>query len=1004
MYKVKRYTIAGIVIASMFSFSAYAQLAYPPEVQKWDADVLGNHRAIVKVNSQEKEVQVVLPWRSRWMEPKQQLIIVDSASNKKLTPNSYLWINPESGAFRFSPLTGHGTYYIYYLPYEMGGRSANYPDAIYLKNPIATSSDTKPTIQNSKGVKLDRFESVDQYNTNDPMEILATRQEIKYFVARNAKKSYYVFPELREFPVKMDMQLPQRWMTNAGNRDRIRGKAKRGEYYAFQVALWSPKQELSDVKVLFSDFKSKDGSLITAASLNCLNTQGTDYTGQPMKLKVSVPINMIQSLWCGIQVPETASAGVYEGTVKVKPANGKEELIAVIVEVTTDVIKDHGVDEPWKMTRLPWLNSTLAQNNTLIAPYTAVQMKADSTLLILGRAVKLSSSGLPEQISTFFTPELTEISTKRNSLLIAPVQFNLYEATDGKSIKMDNKGIKFVEKNEGQYSWIAVNSSAHVDMEVHGRLEFDGYLHYEVKLIANQDVALKDIQMNIPMQPEYATYFMGLGEKGGKRPNQLAWKWDVANKNQDGGWIGAVHAGIQFSLRDEHYSRPLNTNFYLQKPLVLPKSWGNDNKGGIKITQQGESVMINNYSGDRILKKGDVLNYNFNLLITPFHPLNTEAQWNERYYHAYKPIDSVVQSGSNVINIHHANVINPYINYPFIATKEMKQYVDEAHQAGLKVKIYNTVREVSNRVYELYPLRSLGHEVFSPGKGQGYSWLQEHLGNDYIAAWYVPQFKDAAIINSGMNRWHNYYVEGMNWLVDRIGIDGIYLDDVAFDRVTMKRIKRVLTQNGKAGLIDLHSANQFNKSDGFNNSANLYLEHFPYLNRLWFGEYFDYENNMPDFFLTEVSGIPFGLMGEMLQDGGNPWRGMIYGMTNRMPYQKLTPAGLWKAWDDFGIKGSKMIGYWSPNIPIKTNNESVLTTVYKKGNKAMVAIASWTPTNTAIKLEIDWGKLGMNPQKTIIYAPAIPNFQAEGRYKVDDLIAIEKNKGMILIVEESIGK
>jgi hypothetical protein len=89
-------------------------------------------------------------------------------------------------------------------------------------------------------------------------------------------------------------------------------------------------------------------------------------------------------------------------------------------------------------------------------------------------------------------------------------------------------------------------------------------------------------------------------------------------------------------------------------------------------------------------------------------------------------------------------------------------------------------------------MRSLGHEIYSTGKGGGYSWLQEHLGDDYIAAWYVPEIKDAAIVNSGMSRWHNYYVEGMNWLVQNVGIDGIYLDDVAFDRITMKRIKRVL--------------------------------------------------------------------------------------------------------------------------------------------------------------------------------------------------------------------
>jgi len=59
----------------------------------------------------------------------------------------------------------------------------------------------------------------------------------------------------------------------------------------------------------------------------------------------------------------------------------------------------------------------------------------------------------------------------------------------------------------------------------------------------------------------------------------------------------------------------------------------------------------------------------------------------------------------------------------------------------------------------------------------------------------------------------------MNWLVQNVGIDGIYLDDVAFDRVTMKRVKRVLTKDGLQGIIDLHSANQYNKSDGFNIAA-----------------------------------------------------------------------------------------------------------------------------------------------------------------------------------------
>jgi len=330
----------------------------------------------------------------------------------------------------------------------------------------------------------------------------------------------------------------------------------------------------------------------------------------------------------------------------------------------------------------------------------------------------------------------------------------------------------------------------------------------------------------------------------------------------------------------------------------------------------------------------------------------------------------------------------------------MKAYIDEAHANGLKVKIYNTVRELSNRAYELPALRSLGHEIYSPGKGGGFPWLQEHVGDDYIAAWFVPEIKDAAIVNSGMSRWHNYYVEGMNWLVQNVGIDGIYLDDVAFDRVTMKRIKRVLTKDGHPGIIDLHSANQFNKSDGFNNSALLYMEHFPYLNRLWFGEYFDYENNSPDFFMTEVSGIPFGLMGEMLEKGGNPWRGMVYGMTNRMPWSdNADPRPIWKAWDDFGMQGTAMIGYWSPNCPVRTSNANVLATVYSKKGAAMIAVASWAESDTSGNLHIDWERLGIDAKAAVIEAPAIENFQAARQYAVGEKIAVPKNKGLLLIVK-----
>jgi len=407
--------------------------------------------------------------------------------------------------------------------------------------------------------------------------------------------------------------------------------------------------------------------------------------------------------------------------------------------------------------------------------------------------------------------------------------------------------------------------------------------------------------------------------------------------------------------------------------------------------------MLQSTSGARELQAGEVLNFCFAFLITPFKALDTDAQWNTRYYHRYEPLADIARTGANTINVHHATPINPYINYPFFRPGQMKAYVDSAHALGLKVKIYYTVRELANRSPELFALRSLGDEILFPGPGGGFSWLQEHLDSNYIAAWFVPDLKDAAVINSGVSRWHNFYIEGLHWLVKNVGIDGLYIDDVAFDRTTMKRVRKVLDRLRPGALIDLHSANQFNVRDGFANSANLYLEHFPYLNRLWFGEYFDYGSS-PDFWLIETSGLPFGLMGEMLEKGGNPWRGMVFGMTSRLPWAG-DPRPVWKALDDFGIAGSRMVPYFSPNCPVRSDHDSVLATVYRKEGKALIALASWSPTPLEVQLLIDWGALGIDARRAKIVAPAVKDFQDAATFAVGDRIPVAPAKGWLLVVQ-----
>lgn len=604
---------------------------------------------------------------------------------------------------------------------------------------------------------------------------------------------------------------------------------------------------------------------------------------------------------------------------------------------------------------------------------------------------------------------MTSIGKEPKDILSQPMEFVIRQ--NGKPLPVTiTSPLKFGKKEDGTVSWTATGKAGALDLTVLASMEFDGFMNYQIKVKAAENTSVDDIALLTSMPATTAKYRLGMGYEGSLRPKSDQWKWNV-EQNQEGFWFGDVNAGMQCLFRAENYRRPLNTNFYKMQPLNMPPSWFNDGKGGISYKEKGNQVDIKTYSGSRTLQKGEELNFDFLVLVTPFKPIDTMKQWTDRYYHGYQPaeklkegdahayqaVDVVGETGANVINLHHGNAVNPHINYPFFRPAFMKQYVDESHAKGYKVKIYYTVRELTNHAPELFALKSLGHEIFSPGKGGGYAWLQEHLDGDYIGAWFVDAYKDAAIVNTGISRWHNFYVEGLNWLTKNVGIDGVYIDDLAFDRNTMKRIRRVLESNRPDPRIDVHSANQFNPADGYINSIFLYMEHMPYLDRLWFGEYFKYEKS-PEYWLTDVSGIPFGMMSEMLQDGGNPYRGMLYGMTAREPMESI-PSQLWKVWDAFGIKDSRMMGYWVSYNPVKTGRNDILATSFVKDGKVMIAIASWAKKDSDIKLQIDWEKLGIDADKARLTAPDIKGFQEGFSLSPKDKIKVPKDKGFIFILE-----
>ncbi|MCI0499382.1 MAG: DUF6067 family protein [Planctomycetales bacterium] len=999
-------SILDVIIESE---KAYNEMAYDGTGQ-WDQEAMGNHRVLIHVGSSAKAVRVHIPWRRSDKNVTEKAVILTDSTGRRIKNIVPYIFNRESGDFIFEPAAGPGDYYLYYMPYTKIG--SYYPQVHYLKadfDPDAAwldscgltndyvSAETWNSLASAKAVQM---QSVDAFNSFYPMEIIATAEETEIHIKRSSPAGgCLLFPEHREYPIRMTDDLPLRWV-NKKHSNTFTDTAMRGEFFVMQIGVYACKNAIESIDVDCGDLRHSNGSgLIPADAVNCFNTEGVNWDGTILEKKCSVANGKVRAMWFGIDIPADAEPGIYTGLIGLRSRGEKLGDVKLELTIRDDVLADRGDSEPWRHSRLRWLDSRIAADDDVVKPFTAMNV-TNRTVSCLGRAVTIGENGFPCRIESYFSPDVTHLTGTPKDILSGPIVLKARGEAD--DVKWKTGEFKFTAQKGGVVRWRSQNSAETLEYRCTGEMEFDGYCKFVVEVAATEDISLRDIILEIPLNKSIAKYMMGMGRKGGLRPESFHWRWDPAN-NQDSAWLGDTCGGLQFGFRDDAYERPLNTNFYSSKPLVMPASWSNNGNGGCSIRPVSDSTMlVTAFSGPRKMRKGDKLYYNFHLLVTPFKTLDTKAQWRTRFYHDCKPVDEVAKTGANTLNIHHATEINPFINYPFLRTGEMKAYISWAREEDMKVKIYYTVRELSNRAPELFSLRSLDDEILSFGPGGGYSWLQEHLGDNYIPAWYVDQYKDAAVINSGNSRWHNYYLEGLNWLVKNAGIDGIYIDDVAFDRTVMKRVRKILDRGNDGAMIDLHSANQFNAKDGFVNSANLYLEHFPYIDRLWFGEYFDYDLG-PDYWLVEVSGIPFGVMGEMLQDNGNPWRGMVYGMTARMPRTEM-PAKLWKIWDQFGIQDSEMIGYYSDNCPVKTSHANVAATVYKKADKSMIAIASWEDRPVQCKLDIDWASLGLDEEQAVLRAPEIEGFQHEAEFLPSEEITVQPGKGWLLILTHATGK
>ncbi len=180
-------------------------LPFRPATHEWNADSLGNVRAIVSVDREGPVASVIIPWRRSDAHPENKRIIIEAAASAAQVTNFTTGrIDNEKGEISFEPVLGKGIYYIYYMPYKNEGRS-NYPKGVYL-SPVSTASaawlkmaSAAPNLSGGgpATASVREIQSIDAFNSSYPMEVIATAGETAAVIKKSGRKDYLVFPEDR---------------------------------------------------------------------------------------------------------------------------------------------------------------------------------------------------------------------------------------------------------------------------------------------------------------------------------------------------------------------------------------------------------------------------------------------------------------------------------------------------------------------------------------------------------------------------------------------------------------------------------------------------------------------------------------------------------------------------------------------------------------------------------------------------------------------------------------
>ena len=590
-----------------------------------------------------KLVWAHVPWRRRDRDASEKaVLLIDARTGQSVQNLLPVEVSREVGEFVFEAPTVPGEYDLYYLPYQV--EPAQWAYRIQYDRSKLTADPAWLELHHLQAEQLPagewkslpRAEVVEiqarsEFDRFDPMEVIATRAETERLLAAHPDPGLPSLPGRAPVPHPHDRRPPTPLDHPRARQPISRRGPARGvlRFSDRRFCLPSRRREAFG-RVQRSEIgASRDDS----RPLHPVCQHGRTGLAGPADLEGCLGAGGEgRSLVDRDPNPPRSGGGQLSGRGGSPRSGQREKGLEVSLTVSAKILEDGGDSELWRHSRLRWLDSTVGIDDEVTAPYTSLRVVGPH-LSCLGRKVRLGDGGLPESIRC-----------GEREILAGPITF-VVETEQG-NVAWTGGNPALGKPASGAITWESSSRGGKFDLRCQAEMQFDGYMYFALHFMGPAGGAGERHQAGNSVRQDAAVYMMGLARKGGVRPQEWKWAWDVERANNSV-WLGDYHAGLQLKLKGTEDT----WDIYNLKPAGIPAAWGNDGKGGCTVLEEGGRVVVRAFSGPRVSQAGEKLFFRFGLLPTPVKPLD-RAHWRQRYYHIYGPPESAARCGATVINVH----------------------------------------------------------------------------------------------------------------------------------------------------------------------------------------------------------------------------------------------------------------------------------------------------------------------------------------------------------------